>query len=541
MSLYHRTRVRTIVGVALIAGLAAGGLGIAPAFAGTPSDVATNAGGLSMGASLTTPSTSATRASTKTAANATQTTTTAAVPSGIPGTDVNYFTGDLSASDWLAQYNKGARFAIVKTTEGNNAGHAVTSTSDSTNQYPGAAATDAMPELYRGSYHYANLLNASSGATQATEFLDALKAQDASWAADTQTLPPILDVEAGATIHCYNLTKPQTVAWITAFSNKVLATIGVRPIIYTNSDFWSTCTGNSAAFESNPLFFANYNASIGTLPASWSTNSLWQYSNVANNPLVGDQDVFNGSTTQLAVLSNGNRSATIAANPNSTATGVGPGKTLASGQTVHSANLQYSLQMQTDGNLVEKDAGRVIWNSKTSGHAGATLTVQTDGNVVIYPKGSKTALWNTHTSGFANSHLMMQSDGDLQVTTSTGVAWRSLAAGADTLSGTASLTGGQYLHSANGTMQFAMQTDGNLVAYVGGKAVFNTHTSGNAGSHLALQADGNLVLYSHAGTALWNTHTAGTGAANRLVVNANGTVQLLSGTTVLWSAEESAY
>jgi GH25 family lysozyme M1 (1,4-beta-N-acetylmuramidase) len=540
MPLHHRKPVRAIVGAALIAGLAGGGLAAAGALPASADTAAASPGGLSMGAPQTTATSNTSTVSTATKSPRTP---TVAPPAGTKGTDVSYYTGDLDASAWLQQYNLGARFAIVKTTEGNNAGHAVTSTSKSTTQYPGAAASQSMPDLYRGSYHYANLVNASSGETQATEFLDALRAQGASWTAGTQTLPPTLDLEEGtsAGYQCYKLTKAQTVAWISAFSNKVLATIGVRPIIYTNSDFWSTCTGNSAAFESNPLFFAHPGSSTGTLPASWSTDSLWQYSQTTNAPLVGDQDVFTGTATQLKVLSNGNRTATIAANPNGSATGVGPGRTLASGQAVHSANLQYSLQMQTDGNLVEKDAGRVIWNSKTAGHAGATLTVQTDGNVVIYAKGSKTALWNTHTAGFSNSHLMLQSDGDVQVTTSTGVAWRSLAAGADTLSGTTSLSGGQYLHSADGTMQFAMQTDGNLVAYVGGKAVFNTHTSGNAGAHLALQADGNLVLYSHAGKALWNTHTSGTGAANRLVVNAGGTVQLLSGSRILWSATETAY
>lgn len=42
-------------------------------------------------------------------------------------------------------------------------------------------------------------------------------------------------------------------------------------VIYTTTDWWTTCTGNSAAFAStNPLWIARYASTIGTLPAGWS-------------------------------------------------------------------------------------------------------------------------------------------------------------------------------------------------------------------------------------------------------------------------------
>jgi hypothetical protein len=57
------------------------------------------------------------------------------------------------------------------------------------------------------------------------------------------------------------------------------------------------------------------------------------------------------------------------------------------------------LSMQRDGDLVIYDAARTraIWSTGTKGHPGAFLAVQDDGNVVIYA-GSRTPIWSTGTS-----------------------------------------------------------------------------------------------------------------------------------------------
>lgn len=63
------------------------------------------------------------------------------------------------------------------------------------------------------------------------------------------------------------------------------------------------------------------------------------------------------------------------------------------------------LLMQTDGNLVvyERDwythaVIRVVWNSGTSHNPGAWLSVQDDGNTVIY-SANNVPLWKTNTRG----------------------------------------------------------------------------------------------------------------------------------------------
>jgi subtilisin family serine protease len=49
-----------------------------------------------------------------------------------------------------------------------------------------------------------------------------------------------------------------------------------------------------------------------------------------------------------------------------------------------------------------------------------------------------------------------------------------------------------------------MQSDGNFVVYnAGGGAVWHTVTYGNPGAYLAVQDDGNLVVYSSSGAVLW--------------------------------------
>ena len=74
----------------------------------------------------------------------------------------------------------------------------------------------------------------------------------------------------------------------------------------------------------------------------------------------------------------------------------GAGLVLWDSGTVHDAG-DYAT-MQSDGNFVIYKAGAAIWSSVTDQTARGvyTLTVQDDGNVVIYSPSGK-ALWNTYT------------------------------------------------------------------------------------------------------------------------------------------------
>ncbi|MCS0646761.1 peptidoglycan DD-metalloendopeptidase family protein [Curtobacterium flaccumfaciens] len=93
--------------------------------------------------------------------------------------------------------------------------------------------------------------------------------------------------------------------------------------------------------------------------------------------------------------------------------------------------------MRTDGNLVQKVSGRVVWQSRTGGHPGAWAELQAKGNFVIWTRDAsrkKVALWSSRTSTAGSGNLLVQVDGnvvlygakDTRVWSSrpvTGLAW----------------------------------------------------------------------------------------------------------------------
>ncbi|RPD75415.1 glycoside hydrolase family 25 protein [Lentinus tigrinus ALCF2SS1-7] len=185
----------------------------------------------------------------------------------------------------------GISFVYIKATEGTTYKNP-----EFSKQYTGATKAG----LIRGSYHFARP-DTSSGAAQAKFFV----AHGGGWSKDGITLPGALDIEYGPKPHtCYGLKAAAMVAWIKDFSNTYHAKTGRYPPIYTTTDWWKTCTGNSAAFGStNPLWIAHYAPSIGPLPAGWKYATFWQYASEGRNP--GDQDEFNGSMDGLKKMASG--------------------------------------------------------------------------------------------------------------------------------------------------------------------------------------------------------------------------------------------
>lgn len=208
------------------------------------------------------------------------------VSAGIPGFDVSsYQNANLL---WSTYYQQGARFAYIKATEGTSY-----KSPNFNTQYPAAYYAGFI----RGAYHFARPAS-SSGAAQARYFA----VNGGGWSKDGKTLPGMLDIEynpSGAT--CYGLTNAQMVQWITDFHSTYASLTGRYPVIYTTTDWWTTCTGNTNKFAStSPLFIARYATTVGTLPAGWSYYTFWQYADRGQWP--GDQDVFNGSLDRLKVL-----------------------------------------------------------------------------------------------------------------------------------------------------------------------------------------------------------------------------------------------
>jgi hypothetical protein len=235
----------------------------------------------------------------------------------------------------------------------------------------------------------------------------------------------------------------------------------------------------------------------------------------------------------------------LAARPAAAAAGtdtLATGETLTVGQRLVSPSGQYTLTVQTDGNLVLSGNGCALWASNTAGSGTADhLTMQTDGNLVLYT-ASGAAVWSSKTSGSGPAdHATLQDDANFVVYTAGGTApWASGGGNGDVLCQGGNLVAGQYLHSENGKYRLAVQSDGNVVLtrVSDNTALWTTNTAGSgATDRLTLQTDGNLVLYNTAGTALWSSKTSGAGAGCRFFVTETGLVEILtSRTAIAWYA-----
>lgn len=121
----------------------------------------------------------------------------------VQGFDISHYQGTV---DFASAYSSGARFVIIKATEG-------TSYTDPgfSSHYTGATNAGFI----RGGYHFAHP-DESSGASQATFFL----AHGGGWSNDGKTLPGMLDIEyAPSGDSCYGLGASAMTSWIADFVN----------------------------------------------------------------------------------------------------------------------------------------------------------------------------------------------------------------------------------------------------------------------------------------------------------------------------------
>jgi GH25 family lysozyme M1 (1,4-beta-N-acetylmuramidase) len=211
----------------------------------------------------------------------------AAVPQ-LPGIDVSAYQGNINWGG-VAPY---IDFTYAKATEGTYC-----TNPDFANQYNGPYGKG----LIRGAYHFAIPSN-SSGQAQAEFFAH----HGGGWSDDHMTLPGALDIEYNPYgSECYYLNQSQMKNWIWGFVNEYHYLEHVYPVIYTTTNWWSTCEGNQGTFyKYDPLWIANYSASGGgPLPNGWGTYTFWQYRDSGSLP--GDQDVFNGAYNLLRDIASG--------------------------------------------------------------------------------------------------------------------------------------------------------------------------------------------------------------------------------------------
>jgi hypothetical protein len=93
------------------------------------------------------------------------------------------------------------------------------------------------------------------------------------------------------------------------------------------------------------------------------------------------------------------------------------------------------------------------------------------------------------------------------------------------LSVNGTLSAPNSLVSPNGTYRLTMQSDGNLVEYGPGGAMWSSNTAGSgSNNYLKMQNDGNLVMYTSSGAVPFATGETGSGANDSLAVQNDGNV-----------------
>ncbi len=97
------------------------------------------------------------------------------------------------------------------------------------------------------------------------------------------------------------------------------------------------------------------------------------------------------------------------------------GRVLATGGSVTSCDGRFTLVIQSDGHLVQYQAGvGAIWYNSVFG-SGHTLHMQTDGHLVVY-NGAGQPVWYTGTYGNNGAYLTVQNDGNVVIYNHVGQA-----------------------------------------------------------------------------------------------------------------------
>jgi hypothetical protein len=102
---------------------------------------------------------------------------------------------------------------------------------------------------------------------------------------------------------------------------------------------------------------------------------------------------------------------------------------LTSNQSLASCNGDYSLIMQSDGNLVLYQGSTALWASGTVGSGADEAILQGDGNFVVYTSAGS-PVWASNTAGDTGDYLDVQNDGNVVIYSSSGSAlWSTGTAG----------------------------------------------------------------------------------------------------------------
>ncbi len=172
-------------------------------------------------------------------------------------------------------------FAFIKATEGSW---------QQDRQFAENWANARTQGIIRGAYHF--FLPHISPKDQATKFIRTVRLRSGD-------LPPVVDVEEP-----YGMTKGQVQRYTKEFLTILEKHYKVRPILYTNRDFYKIYFADNEDFKGYYYWIAHYYVNQLTMPDDEDWN-FWQHSdrgnvNGINEPV--DFNVFNGDSLALRKL-----------------------------------------------------------------------------------------------------------------------------------------------------------------------------------------------------------------------------------------------
>ncbi|MFT3784968.1 MAG: glycoside hydrolase family 25 protein [Tepidisphaeraceae bacterium] len=245
--------------------------------------------------------------------------------------DVSNWQGTIN---WTAVQTSGIQFAFIRASRGGTTGFYDQNDPDNSNglntlsqryddtKFVTNITTAKSKGILAGPYHFlrADILTydnngttvTHTGTDEADHFL-----QQAGAYMKPGYLLPVCDVEAGAS----QRSAASLTAFVQAFSDRVFAVKGVRPIIYINGSYANSEV--QASLNTHPLWLARWDSTIdpqtddppatGSYPniyGVWNPTypntptpkpwKFWQYTSTGRNPGIGsgnsnvDLDVFNG-------------------------------------------------------------------------------------------------------------------------------------------------------------------------------------------------------------------------------------------------------
>jgi len=198
----------------------------------------------------------------------------------VHGIDVSKYQQSISWQDVKEMNVKGVKinFAFIKATEG------IGRMDESFRRNWLHTQKAGIP---RGAYHF--FISSKSGKAQAENFIETVRLQKGD-------LPPVLDIEQSNGASITDLQQ-RAADWLVAVEKKYK----VKPIIYTNADFYKTFL--SGRFDDYPLWVAHY--LVKDKPHVSRSWSFWQHNETGRvngiNASV-DFNVFNGDSAAFQKL-----------------------------------------------------------------------------------------------------------------------------------------------------------------------------------------------------------------------------------------------